>query len=555
MSFDKSKYELQFKSAIQEHLRKINIHLVSLERDPANKEVIAELMREVHSIKGTGALIGSSGIRDIAHALEEGLLAIESAKGLLSREHFSACFECMDAIGILLDSQQRQFTEFSIAELCARVKSTFAQEKDKTQDVPPGQKVSTDFIVGHSIDKYIKIDIDDLQKVFNLAGELMIAKKRLQQISSLCASISLHQETNNKELEKACMQLRDTVNTLDALISSSYAEIMNMRMVRAGELLQLFPRLIRDWALLYGKDVSFKVAGEDTKIDKSILDELRDPLIHLLRNAVDHGIESPDERRKSNKDAQGKITLSASQQGFHIIIEVSDDGRGIDVQALKRKAVAKGIISSRVANEMADTQALQLVFSAGLSTKQEVTDVSGRGVGLDIVRAKVEKLKGIIDVSSTRNAGTSFVIKLPLTLALHDSVFVRVGSERFAVLMDNIIEIRNIQFSEVRVDTDGNWVKINKYIIPLYYLNKLLQIQESSFPDKTTIPVLVVKVVDIMLALAVDEILNYTEIILKPLRCPIMHFPFFPGATITDEGKVCLVLDIPSIVASVKTRI
>ena len=459
----------------------------------------------------------------------------------LIKEHVSTCLHCLDTISALM-SKRIELNKSEIRDLCLSIKVAFGDNTDNkiVSALPlPTQE--------HNIDTIIRVDIEELNRVLNIAGEQIIIRNRLQDLIARCAGISLEENKDSTALETVCLQLSDAASVLDTLVSSMYAEVMSIRLIPVKQLFQLFERTMRDLALEKGKEVIFETHGAETRIDKAILDELQVPLIHILRNAIDHGIEPADERLQAHKDKQGRITLSASQQRSHIIIEINDDGRGIDVTALKQKAVAKGIIRQETSDEMIDEQALQLIFSPGLSTKDEVSETSGRGVGLDVVREKISKLKGIIEVASTMR-GTRFTLKLPATLTLRDAIFVSSGGEQFAVLTDAVIGTMRLTPSQVRLVEGKEELKHKGYIIPLMRLNKLLGITETPPAGEAPVFALIIKSVDTQIALAVDEILEHHEIIVKTLKSFLAKVPLISGATIADDGKVVLVLDIPAIV-------
>ena len=542
MPFDKNKFDAQFKDAIAEHLQRMNMELLQFEQDSANEQLVDSLMRSAHSIKSTAKMMGYFGIPDIAHTLEDGFLNMKKQGKKLIQAHVSICLRCLDTISALIDKRIK-LDEPSIRDLCLSINEAFGENVDNKiiPALPPS-------IQEHNLDTIIRVDIEELNKVLNIAGEQIIIRNRLQDLISRCAGISLEENRDNEALESVCMQLGDAASVLDTLVSSMYAEVMNIRLISAKQLFELFHRTMRDLALEKGKEVIFETHGAETRIDKAILDELQIPLIHILRNAIDHGIEPAQERLQAHKDKQGKITLSASQQRAHIIIQISDDGRGINVAAIKQKAVAKGIIRQETSDEMIDEQALQLIFSSGLSTKDKASDISGRGVGLDVVREKISKLKGIIEVASSVNKGTCFTLKLPATLTLRDAIFISSGGEQFAVLTDAVIGTVRLSASEVRLVGGKEEIKHQGYIIPLMRLNSLLGI--IGVPTTGEVPVfaLIVKSVDTQIALAVDEILEHHEIIVKTLKSFLANVPLISGATIADDGKIVLVLDIPVIV-------
>ncbi|MDP2940714.1 MAG: chemotaxis protein CheA [Candidatus Omnitrophota bacterium] len=543
MPFDPNKYDTKVKAAIAEHLQRMNAELLQFEQDPANKQLIDSLMRSAHSIKSISRMFGYPGVSHIAHGLEDGFLGLRhEGKGLL-RAQVSICLRCLDTIKALMDKRV-ELTESAIAEFCLSIKEAFGGKSDATV-MPVVANVAAQ---RPDIDNVIRVDIEGLNRALNISGEQIIIKNRLQELISRCASLALEGAKNSEALETVCVQLEDVSSVLDTLVSAMSAEIMNMRMIPISHLFQHFNRTMRDLALEKGKEIIFETHGAETKVDKAILDELYAPIIHILRNAIDHGIEPVEERLQARKDKQGRISLSAAQEKSRIVIEISDDGRGIDVQRLKQKAVAKGIIRQDTSVEMIDEQALQLIFCPGLSTKDEVSDTSGRGVGLDVVREKVFKLKGIIEVASSLNKGARFTLKLPATVTLRDAIFVSAGGEQFAVLTDAVYDTMRLVPSDLRLVEGREEVKHKGYIIPLVRLSSILGIAGTPPAGEAPVFALVVKSVDTEIALAVDEILEHHEIVVKNLKSFLANAPLISGATISEDGRVVLVLDIPAIV-------
>jgi len=297
-----------------------------------------------------------------------------------------------------------------------------------------------------------------------------------------------------------------------------------------------------------GKDIDFRMSGEDTQLDKVIIGEIKDPVMHLLRNAIDHGIEPPEERRSKQKPEKGTVTLSAYREGSQVVIEVADDGRGIAISKVKEQAVAKGLVPKERIDDMVDEQVLQLLFTPGFSTAEEVTDVSGRGVGLDVVRENIAKLKGIVEVKSTEGKGTSFIMRLPLTLAITESLLVVAGSDIFAIPIDTVVETNRISPNDIKTVETKDAITVRGHILPLVRLGDIFGLPRRGIIERGFFPVVVVQSVEKRIGILVDQLIGRQEIIIKAIGDPLKNTKNVMGATILGSGKVILILDIPSII-------
>ena len=305
---------------------------------------------------------------------------------------------------------------------------------------------------------------------------------------------------------------------------------------------------MRDLATAKGKDVSIEIRGEDTQLDKAIIDEMKEPLMHILRNAVDHGIELPKERISKNKPSHGVIILNAYQQGSQVVIEVSDDGGGIDIAAVRQQAVKRGLVTQDKINELVDEQVYGFLFLAGFSTSAVVSEISGRGVGLDVVREKVAKLKGIVEVSSKIDKGTKFIIRLPLTLAITESLFVVCGAETFALPVEHVVETIRINLEQVHMVEAKEAINVRGQILPLVRLNDVFGLPHRGIIEKKFFPVVIVHAVEKRIGLLVDQLLGRQKIVRKNLNQPINKINGVSGATILGDGRVVLILDVAQII-------
>lgn len=321
---------------------------------------------------------------------------------------------------------------------------------------------------------------------------------------------------------------------------------MKARMLPVESLFNKFPRMVRDLAQKAGKEVDFVMEGQETELDRSIIEEIGDPLIHLLRNAVDHGIETPEEREKAGKPRKGRVLLKAYHEENHIIITVSDDGKGIDVEKVKESAVKKGLIGPEHAARMSEKEALNLIFASGLSTAQKVTDVSGRGVGMDVVRTNIEKINGTIEINTVPGQGTEFRLKLPLTLAIIRALLVSLGNNVYAIPLSSVDETLRLNWDAVEKVSNKEVIVVRGRVLPLLKLDEVFSLKIGA-QKREKIFVVVVSVGGEQMGIVVDRLVGEQEIVIKSLGNYIGDVPGISGATILGDGSVALILDVPSL--------
>jgi two-component system chemotaxis sensor kinase CheA len=382
----------------------------------------------------------------------------------------------------------------------------------------------------------IRIDTARLDQVLNLSGEIGLTKNR---ISNLKTQI-MHGRTDAETLKA----LDQAVNQLDLLVSDLQNAVMKTRMQPIGRLFQKYPRLARDLARQLGKDVELVLSGEETELDKTMIEDLNDPLVHLVRNAVDHGIESPEERIAANKSAKALVTLSASQVGDHIFIEIADDGRGMRPDIIRQKAVEKGIIDAETASTLDDRQALQLIFLPGFSTKDQISSVSGRGVGMDVVKTNISKLNGKIDVLSVPGQGTTFTIALPLTLAILPVLVVRLNNQSFAVPLSLVREIIPMRPDEVQRVSGRATMVVRDEVLPVRSLARMIGWESRQPPAYGVL----MHAAESTFILAVDGFVGRDDVVIKPLAD--IKPKGIAGATLSGDGSIVLVLDMEELLGN-----
>jgi len=400
-----------------------------------------------------------------------------------------------------------------------------------------------------SLEESIRVDIGKLDKLANVSGELLISKIRLGElVKGLVEKMETQMEALGPSVIQGIRELNCVTDNIDSLAENMQEEMMKVRMLPIAHLFHSFPRSMRDLARQKGKEIDFEMRGEETQLDKAIIDELRDPLMHLLRNAIDHGLELTSERRDSGKNESGKISLSAFQEGSQVVIEVADDGKGIDVVKVREKAIAKGIVAKERIDDMVDEQVFQLLFTPGFSTQEDVTETSGRGVGLDIVRSAVAKLKGMVEVTSELGKGTRFILRLPLTLAITESLLVVAGSDTFAIPIEAVVETIRANPDEIKTVETKDVITVRGHILPVVRLNDIFGLPRKGIFEKRFFSVVIVQSVEKRIGILVDELIGRQEIISKSLGDPLRNVKNVGGATILGSGQVILILDIPSII-------
>nr|MCR4832554.1 chemotaxis protein CheA [Butyrivibrio sp.] len=326
-----------------------------------------------------------------------------------------------------------------------------------------------------------------------------------------------------------------------------HESVMKVRMVPIESVLQKFPRMIRDLNKSLGKQMELTMTGEDTEMDRTVVDEIGDPLMHLLRNSADHGIESAELRAERGKPAVGQIFLHAFQDGNSVVIEVGDDGNGIDAEAVKKKAIEKGVITQEQADTMTEKQAVELLFHPGFSTAKVVSEISGRGVGLDVVKSKVESLSGEVDVKTKLGEGSTWTIRLPLTLAIIQALMVVIGGEKYAIPLDAIQSIEDVSPSDMKFVENREVINLRGIVTPIVRLNEVLDI-ESTRSDDEDLVVVITKKGDKLFGFVIDELMGQQEIVIKPLGKYINKCKMISGATILGDGEIALILDTNQLV-------
>jgi two-component system chemotaxis sensor kinase CheA len=385
--------------------------------------------------------------------------------------------------------------------------------------------------------KTVRVDIEKLDNLMNLVSELIIIKTRLEGIGE------------NREI--GIQELHEAVEYLERITTNLHDAVMKVRMVPIEQVFNRFPRMVRDLSKELNKEINLHIEGEETELDRTVIDEIGDPLIHLVRNAIDHGIETPEERKRQGKQANGNIILKAYHDGNNVVIEIDDDGKGIDLEKVLAKAIEKRFITVKESKELSEQDILQFLFKPGFSTSERITDISGRGVGLDVVKTKIESLGGTIDIETIQGKGSKFIVRLPLTLAIIQALLVGVGTEKYAVPLNSIKETVTINSKNINRIKNQEITLFRGEVLPIIRLNELLDISGNIFENSASndfynedLTVVIVKKGEKLLGLAVDELIGQQEIVIKSLGKFLNNIKLIAGATILGDGQVALILDV-----------
>lgn len=399
-----------------------------------------------------------------------------------------------------------------------------------TQQAKGGEKKAISKPV---VNRTVRVDIEKLDVLMNLVSELIIAKNSL-------VSASTAEGSSN-------VGFNEQIEYLESVTTNLHESVMKVRMVPIESVVSKFPRMIRDLSKKLDKKMELYMSGEETELDRTVVDEIGDPLMHLLRNAADHGLESADVRAKLGKPEVGSIFLDAYQDGNNVVIEVRDDGAGINVEAVKKTAIERGVITPEQGESMSEKDIINLLFHAGFSTAKKISDVSGRGVGLDVVKSKIESLSGEVEVKSKMGEGSTWTIRLPLTLAIIQALMVIVGGEKYAISLGSIQTIEDISPSEIKYVQNKEVINLRGTVIPLIRLSKELDIESSKSPDENMV-VVIVKKGEKLAGLVIDELMGQQEIVIKSLGKYISKCKIISGATILGDGEVALILDANTLI-------
>jgi two-component system chemotaxis sensor kinase CheA len=623
---DRSKFWGTFKAEAEEHLRRLNKGILNLAKDPANKPLVQELLRVVHTLKGAAKMVGFANIGEVAHGIEDVLSALQKEETAADNV-IESLLKGVDAIESLTKTQVRgQRSEINVEELLYSLRqisrSSYKQDKNKTEtprSKPLGKillenKLITKEELANALKKQkeqslieleetIRVTTSKLDNVANAVGEMVInhakyeghldnlstlldlVRKQDKMINMLYEKLKADGYINQKALAdessliadqcrtSSCglvkrissifNQQQDVNNVMAMIIDRLQNYVMTLRMLPVSRVFDLFPRTVYDLAKEYKKSVTLDITGAETEIDKKMLEQIKDSLMHLLRNAVDHGIESPDERKNIGKSKTGRISLAAWQEGDRIFIKVADDGRGIDLSNNKEVAVKQGLITSEEAMGLSDTETRNLIFRSGFTTSPIITDVSGRGVGMDVVQRHIEDvLCGQIKLSSEVNKGTEIILDLPLTLTVTPSILIELHDQIYAIPATAVQISLRINPSDIQSVDGKPVIRVMNSTVLLIKLDQVLGLSNTGDPtlsktlqnpdDGGKLHVVVIEYARQRIAFLVDRLIKEQDVIVKPLEEPMEKVKNIAGVTILEKGEVAPILHIPDLIDSIK---
>ena len=577
-----------------ENLDRLDSELVKLETDPSSQELLSSIFRTIHTIKGSCGFLGFSKLEKVAHVGESLLSRLREGKLSLTPEFTSGLLAMVDAIRTML--REIQTTEQDGNETYPELIETLnklqnqgrepahkaASHPSSTQDsskkrkgagldkkparsissgtdlrqtevtptarpelpapsaAAPGETLATqhpqdDSHSRNAAPETIRVDVHVLDRLMNLVGELVLTRNQITQFSA----------------RQSDPNLVSPAQQLNLLTSELQEEVMRTRMQPISNVFDKFPRVVRDVATARGKQVLIEMDGRETELDRSLLEAIKDPLTHIVRNSVDHGIEMPDERVARGKRPEGHLKLRACHEGGQVLIEISDDGAGIDTARVMNKAIERGVITAQQASRMSEGELLNLVFLPGLSTAEKVTNLSGRGVGMDVVKTNIDRVNGTVDLQSYPGKGTTVKIKIPLTLAIVRAVIIQSNGKRFAIPQVNIQELVRLDADRVGSEIESvHGVPVYRMrgrLLPLVYLSEELKLAKSAgnqADEAEATNIVVLQANEHPFGLVVDQIYDSEEIVVKPLSKQLRALKIFAGATIMGDGKVTLILDV-----------
>jgi two-component system chemotaxis sensor kinase CheA len=566
----------------QEILDRLGEQLVTLEHDPSDSEQLNAVFRGFHTLKGGAGFLGIQPMVNLCHAAEETLGLVRAGQATLESQHFDAAQQSLDWLQQMLDAigaseepphaPQSLIDQFDVhggapapAQKAAAVAVpvTAAAGGDLISDdefealldnlhggaaptsvAPPAPAPAAPASApakpaapkpaakaGGDVEQTIRVDTKRLDAIVNLVGELVLSRNRLK---------TLRARIRDEELDRA-------VSSLDIATARLQTAVMRTRMQPVGKVFSRFPKVARDVARQLQKEVDLELVGADTELDRNLVEALADPLVHLVRNAIDHGVEVPSLREACNKPRAGHVRLSAQQEGDFVTIEIRDDGAGIDPERLRAKALEKGLIDPESAARLSHDECLQLIFLPGFSTKAEVTDISGRGVGMDVVQSRIRELSGQITIHSDVGRGSRFVIRVPLTLAILPTLLVQAGDPVYALPLARVMEVLHAPSESLRWFDGQAVLDRQSHTLPLVDLRHWLQVDPVMTPLLT---IVVLQMGEQRFGLIVDQVRGREEVVIKPLPRAVRGLPGYAGATLIGDGRMALILDVDGLRAT-----
>lgn len=565
-------------------------NFVKLESSPDDPDLLNEIFRAAHTIKGTSSFLGFEQVTTVSHKMEDILNKLRKSEMEITPEVMDLLLEGLDVLKVLLENVREGITDemdvsgileklVAAYEACNNGSSTETTSTSKPVEdegeefdeaflkeleglttsvaMPKGVELPSDRPTVKAVakdtdksphkksaDTTIRVDVERVDALMNMMGELVLGRNSLTQ--------SLGILNNEIEGNSQVEQVNQASNAISFITTELQMAVMKMRMLPVGKVFNRYPRLVRDLCRESKKQIDLVIEGESTELDKSVIEEIGDPLVHIIRNSCDHGIESPAEREAKGKPAKGTIQLIASQEGSNIVLKIIDDGKGLDLEAIKKKAIERGLTTESELASMTRKDIFNFIFEAGFSTAAKVTGVSGRGVGMDVVRTNVEKLNGIIEIESEIDEGTSLSIKLPLTLAIIQGLLVEVNDEVFVLPLGSVHKTIKLDESKIFYVNQRPVVRLRDEIIPVMNISHLLRNNARCFEMEDKPYIVVVGFGEKKLGINIDRFLGQEEVVVKSLGSYLGSIEGLSGATILGDGRIRLIVDIAGMFAVAK---
>jgi two-component system chemotaxis sensor kinase CheA len=563
-----------FLQETKEILERLDVDLMLLEKSPDDIELLNQIFRSFHTIKGTSGFLGLEKLPEVTHKCEDILNKLRKGEVKLSLPLMDGIILGYDTIKELtkvIENDKNEEIEIETASavlvsLLEKINNGSGLETKPVEDKIDQPKVSEDMSVeidavettkeavvksshneNKKADNTIRVDIDRLDALLNIASEIVLGRNRLAQLNS--------QYSLENEGSVFAKDLGDATKQIDLMTSELQLVVMKLRMIKIGKVFNRFPRVVRDMCKDLNKEVELVIHGEDTEVDKNLIEEINDPLVHLVRNAIDHGVEKPDVRESKGKNRKGTVILSAEHEGNNILIKVVDDGKGIDTEMLKEKAVAKGFITKEKAKELTKQEAYNLIFHPGFSTAEVVTNISGRGVGMDVVKTNVTKLRGTITVESEVGKGSTLILRLPLTLAIISGMIVKSHGQMFVIPLHSVIEVLRVSKDNIETINSKEVVHLRDTILPIVSLDNLINHNGNGHNQSNWQYIVEVGIAEKRFGIKVDELIGQQEVVIKSLGDYLGKIDGIAGSSIMGDGTVIIILDINELFNKLRAQI
>lgn len=567
-----------FLTETTELLEKLDDDLVALEKAPTDSDLLNRIFRSIHTVKGASSFLGFELLVKVTHKTEDVLNRLRKGELLVNPEIMDVILEAVDLVKVLVnDIKAGDIIEREVDGTLAKLLPLLSEkageaavlkapkEAEAAQEVAASQEPSAEQAPEASSAKEapaapvrepapvpvkpsavpakneeladnstVRVDVKRLDDLMNQVGELVLERNRMIQLNTNYQG-GINLDAFGEDFSKLSKRINFVTSELQS-------QVLKLRMIPVEKVFKKFPRIVRNLARDLGKEVDLHLFGEETELDRSVVDEIGDPLIHLIRNAMDHGLETPEERVAAGKPRAGNVVLAAGHEGNQIVISIKDDGRGMDPEKVGRKAVEKGLVTEEQLAGMMPREILDMIFLPGFSTKEKATDLSGRGVGMDVVRTNIKKLNGIIDIRSELGKGSEFILKLPLTLAIIQSLLVEVNGETYSIPLSAVLETLRVEVQDFHTIAGREVLKLRDSVLPLVRLQRVFSVK-GDYVASGSCYVVVVGVAEKRIGLVVTRLLGQQEVAIKSLGKYLANLPGIAGSTILGDGNVALIVD------------